>query len=339
MNTLIRSSVVMLVCGLYAGSANANWPTDPSTPLVVGTMENAFSPRQSIAITDDGAAWFAWQDSFCVGQVRAQRVAFNGSLLTSDGFPILDDPSCGFQIPPLVQPLGNDVVMSMAFGSPLDFPIQRLENDGNPLWEDGYSTTSPVTIGGITQLVSGDILVVTHASGFIYAQRIDDQGNEVWNEKSIVVEGISSNLRILNIIPHPDGGAYVFWDSHLSYTKLIYASRILADGSRAWTQPTRMVEPPPSIPSSRHTTPVVVPDGKGGATLIFTVGFETGTTPAPLLMQHLNPDGSLSFSPEGARVSLGTARQFYPNVQTDPATGDLFILWMDGQTSNATVRA
>ncbi|MDF1869186.1 MAG: GC-type dockerin domain-anchored protein [Phycisphaerales bacterium] len=327
------------VCGLVAGAAAGGWPDDAGTPLVVGVMENAFGERQSSVVTDDGAVWYAWQDSLCVGSVRAQRVGFDGSLLSVDGVVVQDDPTCAFHVPPALLAIGDGVVATRALSSVRDFPLQMYSDDGSPQWGTGFAVESADTLGALGKLTSGDVLVVRRGFGEIYADRLSITGEPVWDERSVIVDGVSANMRILGAIPISDGGAYVFWDSHIAYTKLVYAVRVNADGSTAWDSFTHMVSHAADVESSRHSDPVVVSDGSDGAVLVFAKGFETGTTPAPLLLQRVDPEGKLVFPIDGVRVSLGSARQFYPNVQTDPATGDLFIVWMDGQMGNSTVRA
>jgi hypothetical protein len=320
-------------------TASASWPTDPEARLVVGAMENAFSPRQSIAVGDDDAVWVAWQDSLCTGAVRLQRIGINGSLQSVDGIEVQEDPTCAFHLPPVLKTIGNDAVVSRALSGTNLYPVQRVGADGSALWPVGFSTELVRTLGGVARLPSGDALIVTYGFGSIHADRIDAAGGPVWAKQALVVDGISANLRIIDVVPMSDGGAVVFWDSHLAYTKLIYAMRIQSDGSPAWAVPVQMVAPPPGTASSRHSDPVVASDGQGGVVLFFTHGFETGTTPAPLLMQRVNTDGSLAFPIEGVRVSLGSARQFDVIVKTDQTSGDMLLVWRDGQQANTTVRA
>ena len=339
MNTLHRMVGSLLFFGFCAGSALADWPTDPAAGLVVGAMENAFGPRQSIAAGDDGGVWVAWQDSLCIGSVRLQRIGVDGSLLSADGIDVQEDPTCAFHLPPVLEAIGDGAVVSRALSGMNLYPVKRVGADGGALWPAGFSTDTVRTLGGVAEFSNGDALIVSNGFGSIHADRIDEVGNPVWAQQALVIDGISANLRIIDVIPMSDGGAVVLWDSHLSYTKLIYAMRIQNDGSPAWTEPVQMVAPPPGTASSRHSDPVAVSDGQGGVVLLFTHGFEAGTTPAPLLMQRVNADGSLAFPIEGVRVSLGSARQFDVIAKTDQTSGDVLVVWRDGQQANTAVRA
>ena len=325
--------------GLAASQARADWPTDPTKPIVVGPLERAFSQRHSAVTTNDQAVWYAWQDSLCVGQLRVQRLDHNGELLTPDGIEAQIDPTCGFHLPPLLAPVGNDVVLSRSLTSTQTDPVIRLKPEGSVAWPVGFSTSTQRILGGATELPNGDTLIATHASGSVFADRIDPHGNLVWESSAVLAEGVSSNMRIFAVIPADHGGAYIFWDSPIAYTRLIYVMLVNADGSNAWNSHLRVVSPPPGVASSRHTDPVATTDHNGGALLVFTHGFESGTTPAPLLYQHILADGTLAQPLEGSRVSTSTSRQFYPKITTDPISGDLFIIWMQDQSAASTLYA
>jgi|GEM_PF-2620636 len=330
---------ISLVAGLV-GTTNADWPTSPDSPLVVGFAEGVFGPRLSILSTDDQASWISWQDSFCVGQVRLQRIGFDGSLLVNGGLNVQDDPTCGFTLPPMMTAIGNSVAVSRAQSGVIEFPIQRYQTDGLSEWADGFSSPSQVELGlgGLATLSNGDVMVVTRGFSSIHVDRVDTIGDSVWDIPT-VFSSVSANFRVFSIVPDLAGGAYVFWDRPLTYTRLITAMHIGEDGKQSWNEPLYLVEAPPGVPSSRHTDPVAVPDGQGGAILVWTKGTETGSTPVPSLIQRIDQDRNLSFSIEGVRISEGTRRQFFVNVNTDPQSGDLLIVWRDGFLENMILRA
>ena len=318
----------------------ADWPTDPGSPLIIGQAEGFFGPRISITSTDDNATWVAWQDSFCVGTVRLQRISLDGQLMSPIGISIQEDPTCGNTTPPVLLGSNNSAIATRSGSSLVEYPLQRLESDGSLLWPEGFSAPSPqgLRISGITELSNGDTLIVSAISTTIRFDRVDESGNNVWKNQSIIGTGNGSNFRVFSVVPDPAGGAYIFWDSFLTYTKLIKCMRIDDQGNQAWDAPVQLIDPL-GITSSRHSDPVAVSDGDEGAMIVWTQGFESGHTAAPQRVQHILPDGSLTFPIDGLRVSLETDRQFNANVQTDPATGDLFIVWRDGFGLTMTLNA
>lgn len=339
---LMIATVIAVSVHALASTASADWPTDPESPLIIGQTESFFSsPILSVVSTDDDAVWVAWSDKICglgEGAVRIQRIGLDGTQLVPNGIAFQEDPGCASQSPPILEAFGLDVVVSRNNSSPEEQPVERFDLMGEQVWFDGFSTSTVRTLVGVAEFDNGDALIVTRGFREIHADRVDPSGSTVWPKQATVATSVA-NIHVFGIVPDSAGGAYIFWDSFLSYTKLIFAMRIDSNGETMWDQPVRLVEPPPGIPSSRHSDPVAVSDGAGGAVVVWTRGFETGTTPAPQLMQRIGPDGSLAFGIEGVRVSLGTNRQFFADVQTDDATGDLLIVWRDGQQEQMTLNA
>jgi hypothetical protein len=335
------TALYVAVClGCCVSGASADWPSGVGTSIDAGPINNFIGGEHAMVAGDDGSVWVSWQDSFCVGQLRVQRVGFEGDLLIPMGIEAQDDPTCGFFLPPSMTVVGDELVVSRALASVPDSPVLRFDEIGAPVWGEGYAGEEGVVqgLGQLVTLSNGDVLVVTSSVGSILAQRIDADGKDVWDEPAVVIDGISSSHRIFTVVADQSGGAIVFWDTHLAYTKLIYAMRIDSEGQQVWNEILRIVEAPPGVSSSRHSDPIAVSDGANGAVLVFAKGFETGTTPAPLLMQRILSDGSLAFDIGGVRVSESSQRQFFPELVVDPSTRDVFVVWYEG-LNNASVRA
>ncbi len=329
----------LLVSVGCASHASADWPTSVGNPLYVGPLNNAFDERAALEGDLDGSVWLAWQNNYCVGDVLLQRVTLDGDLLAPDAIAIQEDPTCGFHLPPLLIPMGGSAIASRASSSLQETPIQRFDATGAPLWSPAYSTTGTEWLGAGARMENGDTLILAQSGWDLYLERLTPEGDRVWSHPTLIPSDAGSNFRMLDIAPQPGGGAVIVWDSHLTYTKLIRAMRINADGSAAWASPVRMTDVNPNTTSSRHTRPSVIPDGTGGALVFFAKGFETGTTPAPLLMQRIDADGTLGFSLDATRVSLGTDRQFDPIAFLDELTGDAIVVWRDGLLNGQLIRA
>jgi hypothetical protein len=333
--TLVFTTFAALQCSL----ANADWPTVPDSPLVVGPINNGFDERAALVGAEDGSVWLCWQNNYCVGEVLLQRVTLDGGLLSPDAIAIQDDPTCGFHLPPLLIPAGQSVIATRALSGLQATPLQKFDGSAVPQWANGFTTEGPVGLGDAELMNNGDLLVVSQGFGYIQADRLDTDGLAVWDKSSEFDSGIGANFRILNIVSEPSGGAIVLWDSPLTYTRLISAMRINPDGTSAWAGPVRLTSVPPNTTSSRHSDPVVIEDGQGGAIVVFVLGFEQGSTPAPLVFQGIDADGALRFPIDGVRVSLSTERQFDPIVLRDSVSNDLIIIWRDGFLPGQHVRA
>lgn len=339
-NTQRLLATALFAVSAFTNGAAADWPTDPSSALVIGEAQGITGPRLSIVEAADGGVWVAWQDSLFSGAIRLQGVAIDGAVLTPNGIAVQEDPTLGNTSPPMLLRTADGVMVSRTQSSISAYPIQRFDDNGSLLWADGFSVDDPIglALSGAVELEDGDVLVVSYRASGMYLDRVDADGERVWAKQSVITPSSGSG-RIFGIVPDQVGGAYVFWDSFLSYRKLIFAMRVQADGTLAWESPVQMVLPLPGIASSRHSNPVAVSDGAGGAVVVWTHGHESGFTPAPQRVQRISADGSLSFGFDGVRVSLGADRQFFVKVQTDPATNDLLIVWHDNFQEQMTLNA
>jgi len=337
--TTLGQITAITLLGASSTAAHTDWPTSPSDPIVLGSTEFSFGDRLAIASTDDHAVWFAWQDSYCVGSIRLQRLSSSGELLTPIGLPIQDDPTCGFLMPPVLAPIGTGVLATRALAAPSEGPVLLYDPTGAPAWANPFDDDRPRALVGAVRFAGSDSLLITQGFGTLHADRLAPDGLRVWTKQTTVPSPSGANFDLFAAVPDDTGGAYLFWDSPLTYTRLIYAARINADGSIAWEEIVRPVEAPPGVPSSRHSSPIAIGDGQGGAYIFYTHGFETGTTPAPIYMQRVHPDGSLAFPKPGVRVSLDTRRQFDVQATLDTVTSDILVTWRDGQYDESEARA
>ncbi len=318
----------------------AEWPDDPTSPLVVGGIQGIGSVDHQLVTTPDGATWAAWVDTQCAGSVRVQRIDANGSVLFPDGLPLSPHGGCVPQEALLAPCADGSVVVSRVGFTIADSSVLRIAPDGGMMWGDDGITVSTAPNGRPGQLLglaNGEALVAWNEGGTIVVQRYSPSGAAVWESPASFSSPSGSNMSLFALIPDSAGGAFVFWDTPLEYVRRVWAARVTADGAVAWNESTVVVPPFPG--SSRHTDPVAIPDGSGGAVVVWTRGVESAGTIVPMFMQRVFADGSLAFAgPEGVRISLDVSRQFDAAISQDEATGDLFVAWRDG-VAEQNVRA
>ena len=77
--------VALLVAGLSqvaVPAASAEWPTEPSSPLVLGYTQNLGQAKHSTVVTPDGAVWVSWIDKQCLeSSLRVQRIDLDGGMI------------------------------------------------------------------------------------------------------------------------------------------------------------------------------------------------------------------------------------------------------------------
>ncbi len=330
-------SITTIVCAGLGTPAHADWPTDAAEPLFIGTAPGPGIERHTLTVTADDAVWVAWQDGYCESDFRIQRLDHLGASFTSGGMIIQPDPTCGFVNAPALVASGNEAVVARAFADLAASALLRFDHTGLPTWGSGLLVPLPVQLADLLTLPNQDIIEFYTLSNNIYADRINPAGKQVWSESKIYNNAFGSNFRFIDAVPDADGGAFMFWDAPTAYRRSTRVARIDGEGTMLFG-PISPMKTGEILGASRHTDPVAVADGVGGAYFIWTLGREDGFTTAPVLLQRIAPDGLLAHDLAGLRISLGTERQFDPQAVLDPATGDLMVLWRDDVLSDQTLR-
>jgi hypothetical protein len=343
MNTRTAIAAVCLAAAPIA--TLAEWPTTPDESITVGPAPGTFfGPRQTLAVTP-GSTWIAWQDSICGGfddgAVRLSRLSFDGTLTSEAGTAIQPDNTCGFVTPPLVAALAGEsaVAVTRSLSDLSTLPLNRYDADGAPAWSPGFLTLEPAAIQQLITLPSGDLLVASVRFGTIQLDRLAPDGSPVWPEPTLYPSPSGANFEIRALIPDGQAGFYLVWDAPLSYTRQAYIQRFDAQGQPRWEVPVVPMQRAPEPGISRHTAPTAVATTGGRLVYIWTRGFESGTTPAPIRYQIINPDGSLKLPIEGARLTDSPERQFDPIAVRNAETGEIDIVFRAGLFEEQSVRA
>ena len=347
----IRTAALLTLVAIPASTVRADWPTTPDDSITLGIAEATFfGSRQTLAVVETDAetnTWIAWQQSYCggfdEGVVRLNRIGRDGTLFNETGAAVQPDPTCGFVVPPLLVPTGNAVAVTRGLSDLSQDALNAYEQNAAPIWGPGFTTDSPVAIQHLAALPSGDLIAASIDGPSIRLDRLNAQGSPVWDTPTILASPSGSNFAIRAIVPldtaRPDDGFYLVWDSPLAYTRQAFIQRIDANGQPVWAQPINPMPAPPTDGISRHTPPVAIATTHGRLLYVWTKGFETATTPAPIHYQIINPDASLAFPIEGARLTDTPERQFDPIVRRDGSTGEFSIVFRAGLFDGQSLRA
>ncbi|MCA9284126.1 MAG: hypothetical protein KDA22_02840 [Phycisphaerales bacterium] len=342
--------VALLVAGLSqvaVPAASAEWPTEPSSPLVLGYTQNLGQAKHSTVVTPDGAVWVSWIDKQCLeSSLRVQRIDLDGTLLDPSGIAPFSASDCVVRATRATTCPDNSIVVSAvddavnSSGGPLaNRPIIRVASDGSTPWGAGVvvSETASGVIGAIESLPDGDVLVGWHSGSTLFVTRLDPSGDPVWPAPATIVTQTGTSKRIVNLVVTVSGDSFVVWDEPVTYTRTIRVARVTSDGAVAWAQPIVVTGPQPG--SSRHTNPTAIADGLGGVLVAWTQGAESAQTIVPIRVQRIAPDGAFAFEPEGRPVSLDQTRQFDVVAVRDPGDGAYLLAWRDGGFATQELRA
>ena len=294
----------------------------------------AIGSQDGARIVPDGAggAIIVWGDNRG-GQydIYAQRVSADGDTLwAADGIPV--DASANDQYMPeaVSDGSGGAIIIWVDIRSgDFDIYAQRIDGDGDLLWGAGAvpiceAPGYPYTMR--LAAASGGGACVTWADyrdgyGDIYAQKIDQDGNALWQDDGVAVCPASWNKGSSQIADDGSGGAIVAWYDERNYYE-VYAQRIDQDGNLSWPQYGTLV-----FPSYGDGDISLMADGAGGAIVALDIYWDEESS-NDIYAQRLDHGGNLLWGPKGAAVCAAPQNQFYP-AQAPDGRGGVIVAWED----------
>jgi hypothetical protein len=288
---------------------------------------------------------------FLILALCISRPVFAGAAWQAGGVASCTVP--GTQETPSVLSLGHDgaiVVWADDRGNDYDIYAQKLDTTGRPLWTAGGVK---VCGGGYDQefplLVSdgaGGAIVVWQDSRAgddgtdIYAQRIDLNGNALWQ-----ADGVPLCSHLTDLLTTPPsayahvvvsdgaGGAIVAWrdtrNSPVLGATEIYAQRVNGAGLAQWT--------PNGVPVVAfggqnpwvNTSVVIAPDGSNGAVIAWQDGRNSSTTKCDLYAQRISASGAPMWTSNGVVVCNASGDQAFYSDIVDMSGGSTSLVWED----------
>lgn len=240
-------------------------------PLPINTLDwDQGSP--ALCPADGGGAFLVWSDNqLDVSDLYAQRLGLDGQLLwPGDGVP-------------LAIQAGNQST-----------PVIMNSEDGNPIvaWRD-------------------------HRNGDydIYTQKLSaEQGSPLWNPSGLAICSAANSQYRPSLCTDGQAGCIVAWFDYRAATGPpwnldIYAQRVLAAGTPAWTLDG---EPVCTAPDAQRESRLIS-DGHGGA-LVAWEDNRTGTGREDIYAQHLDAEGLAQWIANGVPICLAAGHQKRPNL-------------------------
>jgi hypothetical protein len=207
-----------------------------------------------------------------------------------------------------------------------DLWAQKVDANGNMVWGD------PILIDGkhdrqedpvITKTTNGDYIIAwidfsTDADGDVYAQKINNNGDLLWQEGGKPVCVLPSEQIGLNMEADNDGGAFILWADRRNIGYDIYGQRISASGDPLWTVNGIPIANGPGD----EVQNTMFPDGLGGMMVAYVHTFNNN---ADIYAKHFNASGVMSWDePLGVAVGPGNQSSVRMARLTD---GDFVLVW------------
>ena len=230
---------------------------------------------------------------------------------------------------------GAIVAWSDARNANRDIFAQRVNAIGDMLWKpDGIpicdlpsSQSWPLIVddmNGGAILVWGD---TRHGNQDSYTQRIDADGNKLWDSEGVPVCTHPTLQDDVNAIADEKGGVIVVWEDWRNGNQDIYAQRIDATGKPLW----EMNGVPVYNGAGDQYDPVLIADGEGGAIFAW---WDISTPDWNIFAQRLSAEGvpmwGSNADAENSPIPLCTAvgNQGAPVAVSDEK-GGVFFVWSD----------
>lgn len=313
--------------------------TSGGVPVATGAgMEDGPSACTDAA----GGIIIAWQDKNndpVFFDIYAQRLAPDGTPLWNGGQPL---PVCTVdwdQDGPTLAPDGQGgafLAWSDGRDDVGDIYAQRLTADGTALWTPGGMAVA-VGAGGQDATVAvaagdGGVLLawVDRRLGGpdIFAQKLAADGSDLWTPNGQPICLASESQYHPALAPAPGGGAYVAWFDYRNapsgppWNLDIYAQHLAGDGAEQWPADGLAVCGAPDA----QRDPRLIPDGSGGVFLAWEDN-RGGAGLEDVYAQHLRPDGTAAWAPDGHAVSTAPGNQQKPALVA--GAGGIICAWQD----------
>lgn len=195
--------------------------------------------------------------------------------------------------------------------------------DGIPICDLPSSQSWPLIVGdtaGGAIVVWGD---TRHGNQDSYAQRIDADGNKMWDPAGVPVCKHPTLQDDLNAVADGQGGVIVVWEDWRNGNQDIYAQRLDSSGKPLWDAD--------GVPVYRGVgdqyDPVLIPDGHGGAIFAW---WDISTPDWNIFAQRLSAAGTPLWNSVEVPLPVCTAtgNQGAPFAVTD-GNGGVFFVWSD----------
>ncbi len=175
-----------------------------------------------------------------------------------------------------------------------DLWAQKVDGAGNMVWGE------PVLIDGkpdrqedpvITRTSDNNYVIAwidfsADLDGDVYAQKIDGEGNLLWQEGGVPVCTLAGMQIALNMEPDNEGGVYIIWVDSRNPSKDLFGQRLSANGSPLWI--VNGIPIANGLGDEMQNT--MLPDGEGGMIIAYTHSYASNDD---LYAKRFNANGTM----------------------------------------------
>ncbi|MBI5215027.1 MAG: T9SS type A sorting domain-containing protein [Ignavibacteriae bacterium] len=217
--------------------------------------------------------------------------------------------------------------------------VQRINNLGNAMWQDGGIPLSLSSAYQVFPQISGDgtggsfVTWMENRNAVdydIFVQRVTSNGLTLWNPGGNIVSNYGGHQYYPMIVRDLGGqdGVIIVWQDQRSGNYDIYAQKFTGLGQAMWSSGGEVV----IQMNGDQVNPSVISDGLGGAIITWT-DFRSESGTSDVFCQRLLSDGRLAWVREGVPIAALTNDQLAPQLVTDGKNGAI-IAWQDRRSAS-----
>jgi hypothetical protein len=329
---------------------SAQWEANNliNTPVCI-----EFGKQNDVRILGDGehGAFLAWKDARNGNDnpdIYVQHVDSSGMMLwENNGKPICTDTT-DQSTPNLCTDGNGGFILTWSDrrnGGERDVYAQRVSHDGVVLWTNNGVNVAGKPIREHNEKIASD----DNGGAFIIweqydsiaqiwdiaLQRIDANGNLLWNPQGINVTNVVSNKLNPKIQKDKSGGLFVVWQdmrNGLDYD--VYAQRFDSQGQRLWGGSGR----PVVEMLDSQINPKIDPDTLSGGIYVAWADKRNGWD-YDIYAQRLDSNGVVLWNNNGNPISIANGNQSAVDVLSTTQTNGLICTWRDGRSGNYDIYA
>jgi len=337
-NVLVVLAVLVLAC---AASTLHAWSNDPTQNNLITDATGA-QGYPSIVHVGEGNSYVVWEDRLGGGaRAYGQRLDGEGNpVWAPGGIAMSDTASYQGVARALAGPELSCYVLWMdARTGHWRVMAQRVDPAGFFHWDpDGVpvcsDTTGQVNYQVVSDGAGGFVVAWADERGGeytydIYAQRVDQWGNLLWDAGGAPVCTYSGDQSTMGMAADGSGGAFIAWtDSRAGVDSLdIYLGHVTSAGFAEWTPNGSLVCRAPGW----QTLGGVAADGVGGAFLTW----RDERTGVDVYAQRMSEYGTPVWDVGGIEVQTSA---YSPSIIDDGDAG-VILAWLDGRAGGRDIYA
>ncbi len=166
----------------------------------------------------------------------------------------------------------------------------------------------------------------------VYAQRVDSDGNIMWDAGGVNVSQLTSSQLYLDLVSDGDGGAIIAYANDRAGNYDVTAQRVLSNGTIAW--PTGGITVCGA--SNDQLNIDIISDDMGGAIIAWS-DYRSGTN-WDIYAARIDASGNMPWTYNGVAVCTSGDDQRFPVMAADGSSGAI-IAWTDYRYGNDDIFA